>query len=82
MPSLPVLIGCFEVERLSAFRWRVRNTLTEIVHVTYGSEAEVVEQLELQTAAWRKRFETGEGRMRKGNFRGPAGKPKARAVAT
>lgn len=74
-------VGCFEVERLSAFRWRCLNLLTTIQHVTYGVEAEVIEQLEAQTVAWRKRAASGELRRTKGNFRGPSTKPKARAAA-
>lgn len=74
-----MLIGCFEVEQLSRLRWRVTNTLTQIAHVTYGTDAEVREQLELQTAAWRRRFAKGEGRMTKGSFRGPM--PAKRAAA-
>jgi hypothetical protein len=71
-----LVVGCFELEQLSRLRWRVTNALTSITHVTYGSEAEVVEQLTAQTVAWRKRVAKGELRMTKGSFRGPSTKPK------
>lgn len=76
------LIGVFEVEQLSTLRWRCTNALTQIAHVTYGSEAEVREQLEVQTVAWRKRAATGELRRTKGTFKGPATKPKPKPAAT
>lgn len=46
-------IGCFEVEQLAESKWRVKNTLNNnCVHVTYGTEAEVTEQLRKQTEIW------------------------------
>jgi hypothetical protein len=61
-------IGCFEVQQLSPLRWQVRNTLTTIVHITYGSEREVTEQLELQTLAWKDKFDTfSKNKSKKGS---------------
>jgi hypothetical protein len=51
-------IGVFAVTliHVPTGRWKVRNTLTTFEHVTYGSEAEVVKQLEVQSKAWQAKF--------------------------
>lgn len=51
-----IVIGIFEVTELSVGRWRVVNTRTEFVHVTYGTEDEIRPLLEKQSADWEKRF--------------------------
>lgn len=42
----------FTLDELSAGRYRATNTLTGVAHVTYGTELEVREQLEVQSAKW------------------------------
>jgi hypothetical protein len=54
-------VGIFHVERLGKFRWRATNSLTQAMHVTYGVEVEVVEQLEIQSRAWELRFAREKG---------------------
>ncbi len=49
-------VGLFELEPLVPGRWRVLNTRTYVTHVTYGTEAEVIEALERASAAWERRL--------------------------
>lgn len=51
-----IRIGCFEVEPDGEGRWRCTNTLTEFVHVTYGTEDEVREVLTKQSADWERKL--------------------------
>ena len=63
-------IGCFEIEQLSAGRWRVTNIHTMHAHVTYGTKQEVYEQLEIQTKAWEQRLSSTKGaRMHNSSWR-------------
>lgn len=62
-------IGVFEVEEVTRGRWKVLNTLTQIPHVTYGTEEEVREQLELQSAKWRDKL-AGKVPQRESPWRG------------
>jgi hypothetical protein len=48
-------VGIFTVKQLSKGRWEVHNTITKATHVTYGTEAEVDEQLVIQTKAWKEK---------------------------
>jgi hypothetical protein len=58
-----MVVGFFELEPLAPGRWRVRNTFTEISHVTYGTKEEVTEVLQQATAAWQRRL----GPQKRGN---------------
>lgn len=49
-------IGCFYVRPEGPGRWRAFNRLLGYQHVTYGTLAEVTEQLELQTTAWEQKY--------------------------
>lgn len=63
-----ITVGIFLVKQLSEGRWRVNNSLTQFVHVTYGTEADVVAQLEIQSKAWKDKFDrTAANKSKKGS---------------
>lgn len=49
-------VGAFLVHSEGFKRWRCLNTLTQIEHVTYGTEEEVNAQLLVQTESWHRRL--------------------------
>jgi len=69
-------IGIFTVKQLGELRWQVVNSLTSFRHVTYGTEAEVTEQLEVQSKAWKDKMAFGAANKGK---RGAAWRQKQRA---
>lgn len=62
-------VGIFEVEEVTRGRWKVLNKLTQVPHVTYGTEAEVREQLEIQSAKWKAKV-SGNAPQRESPWRG------------
>lgn len=52
----PLVVGCFEITEVSQGRWKVKNTLTDIEHVTYGTEEEVRAELSKQSDRWKVKF--------------------------
>lgn len=74
-----MIVGCFEVTKVSTGRWRVVNTLTEFVHVTYGSEEEIRGELTKQSDAWEKRV--AESEAKKAGKRTQAAPPTNRTLA-
>jgi hypothetical protein len=74
-------VGIFEVKRLSEFRWHAHNTLTTFEHVTYGTEVEIVEVLQVQSEAWKKKFSEGKPKGRGSAWRQKASAEFAAAKA-
>ena len=62
-----LVVGVFAVKQLEEQRWQVTNTLTSFVHVTYGVEAEVCAQLEVQSKAWQAKFAPLQKAKQKGS---------------
>lgn len=64
-----VVVGIFEIERdttCSEPKWVFRNTITGIVHKTYGTWREIEALALQQSKAWKIRIkENGPGLMRK-----------------
>jgi hypothetical protein len=52
-----IVIGCFEVTKVSEGKWKCKNTFTGFEHRTYGTEEEVREQLERQSSQWKARVQ-------------------------
>lgn len=61
LTELDLKIGCFEVGQIPSATgcertwWQVRNTLTGVEHRTFGTKAEVSEQLQIQSAIWERK---------------------------
>jgi hypothetical protein len=75
-------VGIFGVKQLSELRWRITNTLTTYVHVTYGPESEVIEQLEVQTKAWKGKLDPAAKGKRGSAWRQKSSAEYAQAQAT
>lgn len=59
------LVGIFEVAQAESDptnpKWKFRNTLTGIVHWTYGTWDEIVHVAMVQSQAWQERFSRSKG---------------------
>lgn len=62
-----LVVGVFAVKQLEEQRWQITNSLTAFVHVTYGIEAEVVAQLQVQSKAWQAKLAPVQKAKQKGS---------------
>jgi hypothetical protein len=51
----------FFIKELSLGRWLLTNSITEVSHVTYGTEEEVLEQAQRQSILWEARTKNKRG---------------------
>jgi len=63
-----ITIGCFELNQLTTEldlsdnrnRWEAMNTLCRFRHITYGSQDDVIAQLQKQSDIWIQKFQNEE----------------------
>jgi len=63
-----ITIGCFELNQLTTElapsdnrnRWEAKNTLCRFRHTTYGSQDDVIVQLQKQSDIWMEKFRSNE----------------------
>lgn len=58
------MVGIFQVEKLSEHRWKLTNTQTSFVHVSYGTRGEIEENALRQSELWKKRLSTAAPKVK------------------